>query len=233
MLRKLWTLLCALLMLPACALADLAWPAGATAGQLALQEYVARVNGNLAQLGTGQVNSIFECYSGFAVLGVTSQDMAEVPEGVELTFTLNEDSLSQLQLRVSDPSRFAALAAGCIQAASPDAMTLQDALRTPTEHVSQVQSAPANSYEEQIITGPGDAPRTYYAYYPNQYRDGVNWLQLTLIFPRTDAQSAAAIGAVTPAPVPEEEYEGTGYDGGIHLEVFVTPTPEPDPFGGE
>ena len=85
MLKKLWTLLCALLMLPACALADLAWPAGATAGQLALQEYVARVNGNLAQLGTGQVNSIFECYSGFAVLGVTSQDMAEVPEGVELT----------------------------------------------------------------------------------------------------------------------------------------------------
>ena len=91
-------------------------------------------------------------------------------------------------------------------------MTLQDTLRTPAEHAARVQSAP------------------HYANYPNQYRDDVNWLQLTLIFPRTDAQSAAAIGAVTPAPVPEEEYEGTGYDGGIHLEVFITPTPEPDPF---
>ena len=231
-LKRLWTLLCALLLLPAAVLAELTWPEGATGGQQALQAYIARVNDNLAQLGSRQVNSIFEYYEGFAVLGVTDQGMAEVPEGVELTFTMNEDSLSQLQLRVNDPACFAALAASCIQAASPEATTLQDAMNTPAGHAARAQSEPANSYEEQIITGPGDAPRTYYAYYPNQYRDGVNWLQLTLIFPRSDAQAAAAIGAVTPAPAdPEQEYEGTGYDGGIHLEVFVTPTPEPDPFG--
>ena len=147
---------------------------------------------------------------------------------------MNEDSLSQLQLRVNDPACFTALAASCIQAASPEAMTLQDAMTTPASHAARAQSEPANSYEEQVITGPGDAPRTYYAYYPNQYRDGVNWLQLTLIFPRSDAQAATAISAVTPPPADsEQEYEGTGYDGGIHLEVFVTPTPEPDPFGGE
>ena len=233
-LKRLWTLLCALLLLPAAVLAELTWPEGATGGQQALQAYIARVNDSLAQLGSRQVNSIFECYAGFAVLGVTAKDMAEVPEGVELTFTMNEDSLSQLQLRVNDPACFTALAASCIQAASPEAMTLQDAMITPASHTARAQGEPANSYEEPVITGPGDAPRTYYAYYPNQYRDGVNWLQLTLIFPRSDAQAAAAIGAVTPPPADsEQEYEGTGYDGGIHLEVFVTPTPEPDPFGGE
>ena len=232
-LKRLCAFACALLLLPAAALAQLTWPDAATSGQMALEDYIARVNGNLAQLGAAQVNSVFECYAGFAVLGVTARDMAEVPEGVELTFTLNEDSLAQLQLRVNDPSAFAALAGSCIEAASPGAMTLQDAMSTPAAHAARVLGAPANSYEEQVITGPGDAPRTYYAYYPNQYRDGVNWLQLTLIFPWADARAAAVIGAATPAPAgPEQEYEGTGYDGGVHLEVFVTPTPEPDPFGG-
>ena len=163
MLKRLWTLLCALLLLPAAALAELTWLDGATGGQQALQAYITRVNDNLIQLGSRQVNSIFECYEGFAVLGVTAKDMAEVPEGVELTFTMNEDSLSQLQLRVNDPACFAALAASCIQAASPGAVTLQDAMVTPASHADQAQREPANSYEEQVITGPGDAPRTSYA----------------------------------------------------------------------
>ena len=79
-LKRLWTLLCALLLLPAAALAELTWPDGATGGQQALQAYIARVNDNLAQQGSRQVNSLFEYYTGFAVLGVTAKDMAEVPD---------------------------------------------------------------------------------------------------------------------------------------------------------
>ena len=96
------------------------------------------------------------------------------------------------------------------QSANPDAMTLQDALRTPAEHAARVQSAP------------------HYANYPNQYRDDVNWLQLTLVFPQIDAQSSAAIGAVTPAPVPEKKYDGTGYDGAFIRRCSLST--EPDPF---
>ena len=89
-------------------------------------------------------------------------------------------------------------------------MTLQDALRTPAEHAARVQSAP------------------HYANYPNQYRDDVNWLQLTLFFPQIDAQSSAAIGAVIPAPVPEKKYDGTGYDGAFIWRCSLST--EPDPF---
>ena len=63
---------------------------------------------------------------------------------------------------------------------------------------------------------------------------------MTLILP-LDPEARAE---VTPEPAPEEyvltedeaddsrynDY-GHGYDNEVHLEIFRTPTPEPDPFG--
>lgn len=225
--------LCALMLLCAGASAELAWPAMSTPGQQLLQAYVETVNMNQSQQGAGLINSIFECYSSFAVMGVTAQDGSSMPEGLELTFTLNQDSLDTLQLRVSDPSRFAAMAASCIQAASPDAVTLAEALEAPAARAKQAAENPGNSFEDEVIDLNGLAPRVYYAYYPNQYRDGVNWLQMTLIFPLPGADDADVITAETPAPAGSEEYEGYEYDGGTHLEIFVTATPEPDSPAGE
>lgn len=227
-------LLCALLLLPCAALADLTWPEMTTPGQQQLQQYIDLVNQNQSQQSRGWVNSIFECYPTFAVLGMTTLDMAEMPEGIELSFTLNQDSIDMLQLRVSDPTRFAALAASCIQAASPHAINLEEAIVTPTARAEQAIKNPGNSFEDVIDDLNGLAPRVYYAYYPNQYRDGVNWLQLTLIFPLPGSTEADAITATTPAPDSStEEYDGYDYDGGTHLEIFLTPTPEPDSPAGE
>ena len=234
MVTRLCALLCALLLVPAASLAEIAWPASPTQGQAALMDYISRVNQNQSQQNRGWVNSLFECYPSFAILGVTSLDMAEIPEGVELSFTLNSDSIDTLQLRVSDPTRFASIAASCIQAASPDAVTLDEALADPTAHAKRAMDKPTASYEDEINDLNGQSPRVYYAYYPNQYRDGVNWLQMTLIFPLPDV--AASTAAVTPPPQSSDlelEYDLTDYDGGTHLEIFTTPTPEPDSPAGE
>lgn len=234
MVKRLCALLCALLLLPASALGEISWPEPLTTGQTLLREYIDRVNQNQSQQNRGWVNSMFECYPTFAVLGMTALDMAEVPEGVELSFTLNSDSLDTLQLRVNDPTRFASLAASCIQAASPTTSTLEDALADPTAYAEKAISNPGNSFEDTIDDLNGLTPRVYYAYYPNQYRDGVNWLQMTLIFPLAGSAEASA---TTPEPPPSAdpslEYEGYDYDGGTHLEIFVTATPEPDSPAGE
>lgn len=233
-LTRLCALWCALMLLPVTALAAIEWPALTTAGQQQLVDYIERVNQNQSQQNRGWINSLFEFYTTFAVLGMTSLDMAEIPEGVELSFTLNNDSIDTLQLRVNDPTRFANLAASCIQAASPGAITLEDALADPTAHAEKAMKKPSNSFEDEIIDLNGTAPRVYYAYYPNQYRDGVNWLQMTLIFPLPGSTDASvAVTPVPPAADPNLEYEGTGYDGGTHLEIFLTPTPEPDSPAGE
>lgn len=227
-------LLCALMLLPAAALGAIDWPTAPSEGQNQLMAYIDRVNQNQSQQNRGWVNSLFECYPTFAVLGMTAVDMAEIPEGVELSFMLNSDSLDSLQLRVNDPTRFAAIAASCIQAASPTAITLEEALTDPTAHAKRVMANPNNSFEDEIIDLNGTTPRVYYAYYPNQYRDGVNWLQMTLIFPLSGYADAGITVTPTPPPAdPTLEYEGTGYDGGTHLEIFLTPTPEPDSPAGE
>jgi len=232
--RRLLALLCAAMLLPCAVQAEITWPGAQTAGQTMLREYVERVNRNLGEMNRGQINSVFEYYTTFAVLGVTSLDMAEIPEGVELSFSLYEDGLNTLQLRVNDPTRFAPLAASCIQAASPTAIVLEDAMKAPAQRAKAAQENPANSFEDRIDVGNGTAPRVYYAYYPNQYKDGVNWLQMTLIFPLAGYGDAQVF--VTPAPDVtggDEEYEGYDYDGGTHLEVFTTATPEPDSAAAE
>lgn len=244
MARRLAALLCVLMLLPALALAELPWPADATQGQLLLQGYVNRVNENLTQLGRGTVNSLFECYPGFAVLGVTASEGADSPEGVELTFTLYQDRINILQLRVNQPEQFAALAGSCIQACSPTVTTLEDAQTEPAAYAAKAQAEPGNSFEEEVVELNGPAPRVYYAYYPNQYQDGVSWLQMTLVFPQEQSGDVAVVSVTDDPSVSgtiyytDENgdvigYDGVPYDGGLHLEVFVTATPEPDSAAGD
>lgn len=238
MTKRILALLYALL-LPAAALADIVWPTPPGEGQAALQAFIDSVNQNQTQQGYQPVNSLFECYPTFASLGITAQDMAEIPEDVEMTFTLENGHLDTLTMRASDPRSFAALAASCIQAASPES-TLEDALADPTYHANRAAANPTNSFEDTVELANGLAPRVYYAYYPNQYRDGVNWLQMTLVFPLPEAAGSS----LSATPTPEDgqtwsdeeydsDYSGYDYDGGTHLEVFTTAMPEPDsPAGG-
>lgn len=240
MLKRLAALMLALTLLPLPALADILWP-DQTPGQVQLREYIARVNQNMSALGQLPVNAMFECYPGFATLGVTYTADATTPEGVELTFAMYNDSLNTLQLRVSDAASFAAIAGSCIQAASPAALTLEDAMADPARYMQKALGEPANSFEDAVDTLNGPAPRMYYAYYPDQYSDGVNWLQLTLIFPLGGVIDALPSATETPPPQLSSYYDDnadTGferydYDGGTHLEIFTTATPEPDSAAGE
>ena len=237
--RRLSGLLLALLP-AALAAGELAWPGTLTPGQASLRAYMEEVNVALSIQGEGAINSLFELYPSLAVLGITGAEMAEAPEGVELTFTLSEDRLESLELRVNEPERVAVIAGCCIQAASGELSAAQ-AMEGPQAYVRRVKKSPLTGFEEPVVTGAGAQLRTYYAYYPDQYRDGVSWLQLTLIF---GAQPEAE-AMVTPVPDASGEYlvldqgaedghysdYGHPYDGENHFDVFLTPTPEPDPFG--
>ena len=214
--------------------ASLAWPDELTPVQEQLRAYVQRVNDNLAACGQQQINSLFELYPTYAALGVTGQDGAMMSEGIELAFTFSASSLSVLTLSVSDMGRFAAIAASCMQAASADNLLLQDAVAAASTYAFLAQQEPNNSYEEPADLTPGAAPRTYFSYYPNQYYDGVNWLQMTLVFPLPGYSDSLAF--TTPAPdtvTGETPYEGylddyIPRDDYVHFEVFVTATPEPN-----
>lgn len=225
--RVLLLLLClCLLFSPACALE---LPAD-TEGQRVLAAYLARVNQDLAELGQMPVNSVFECYPGLAELGVTAADQSDTPEAVTLSFTLYNDCLNKLVLRCSDPGRFPAYAAACVHAASPEAVSLTEAAAEPSRAVSRASASPATSFEEPVSELNGDRGRAYYAYEPNPYHDGVNWLQLTLVFAAAGSPEAG-VYTVNSEEAARTEDEHEGYlpvDDYSHYEIFSTATPEPD-----
>lgn len=234
MIRRLAALVLAL-MLPLCASAAPAWP-DQTAGQVRLREYINRVNMNLQSLGQAPVDALYECYPSFASLGVSNPADASIPGSVEMTFALYDSCLNTLQLRVSDASLFSAVAGSCIQAASPTSTTLESAMTDPARYAQRVMKEPGNSFEDAVDPLNGPAPRMYYAYYPDQYSDGVSWLQMTLIFPRGGVTEASASATETPPPSlsgyyddnSETGFERYDYDGLTHFEIFTTATPEPD-----
>ena len=230
--------LCILLCF-ASALCEIAWPASLTSGQAALRNYVDNVNLRLAEQQAGVIDMQYELYSTFASMGMNG---AETPEMVEMYFLLGEDGLHSLTLRICDADLFEVVAAACLCASSSailweDAQTLTagyaDVLRSDLQarQASPDAIAMTHSFEEEINALQGSQPRAYFAYYPNQYGDSKDWLQMTLIFARPGNQDAElAVDGATPAP-PSEETEYEGYfsqDNYNHLEIFATPTPEPD-----
>lgn len=239
MVRKIAAMILALLMIPAAALAGMQWREDTPALAI-LKTYTENINKLLTESGEQPVNSLFSCFPTETVMGITSEDNAEIPEGVEITVRLYYDTLNSLQLRVSDADRFPVIAAAILRALYGENMTQEDAIRIPAERARKAKTEPGNSFEEPVDEMNGTIPRVYYAYKPNEYRDGVNWLQMTLIFPvggEWDG-NGLIIGTETDSGFVAEDWD-PDYDMSVqeddytHLEVFVTATPEPDSAAAE
>ena len=229
--KKLISLLLCLLMMTS-ASAEIQWPAAMTSGQAALRNYVDTVNLTLAQQGAGVIDMQYELYTAFASLGM---DGADAPETVEMYFQLGDGGLHSLTLRLCDADRFEKVASACFAAAS-SAISLESARSLVAGYADVMRKDKASddmthSFEEPVNELQSDQPRAYFAYYPNQFGDGNSWLQMTLIFARPgSAVNDLAVAGLTPPP-PTEDVEYAGFfaqDNFNHLEIFTTPTPEPD-----
>ena len=229
--KKLAALLLCLMLLTT-AIAEIAWPTSLTSGQARLRSYVEDVNLTLTQLGGGTIDMQYELYSTFASMGMNG---ADAPETVEMYFLLGDAGLHSLTLRICDADQFELVAAACL-ASSSAAISVDSARELTAKYAAVMRKDQANpdamthSFEEDAIDLQGSQPRAYFAYYPNQYGDGKSWLQMTLIFARPGSEDAGlGLADSTPAPNTDEEYEGYfSQDNYTHLEVFATPTPEPD-----
>ncbi len=233
-------LLLCLTLLPLAGFGELKWRQE-TKGQQLLKTYVETANRFLAEQGEMPVNSLFEMYRSMAVFGITQEENAETPEGVEITVNLLEDSIDNLQLRVNYLPRFPQIASAFLQALFPDEMTPAEARKGPEALVKRAEKNPENSWEEEVELLGGTIPRAYYAYYPNQYHDGVSWAQMTIVFPLPEFWGEYGLGGdVRETNAPDTYTEGAdGYEGYFpeddfsHLDVYTSPTPEPDSPAGE
>ena len=240
MVKKAAALLLALLLTVTAGGADPVWKQN-TDGQRMLVRYLTKVNEYLLSAGESPINSLFEMYNGTASFGITDQPDAEIPEDVEITALLFPDTVNRLVLRVSDPDRFPRIAGAFLRALEPDRMTAEEAVAVPYSRARKAASAPATSFEDTVEELNGTVPYVYYAYYPDQYHDSVSWLQMTVVFPMAGAWDGDAVfGDETATRAPDtysghsDDYEGYYSDDDYsHLEIFVTPTPEPDSAAGE
>ena len=244
--KRLVALLLTLTLATSVALADILWPEPVNDGQRQLHTFVDTTNTALAALGEGRIDMKYELYSGFASLGM---DGVELPDAfdmsssvpVEMYFTLGTQGIHSLQLRLCEAERFTPIAAACLHASSPNGVSLQQAqayvkgyadiaLRDIASARKDPASHVTHSFEEEVNTLQGSQPRAYFAYYPDQYGDGVTWLQMTLIFPLPGSSGGTLAIPATPAPEASDDmYQGYfAQDSYSHLEIFLTPTPEPD-----
>lgn len=225
------------------ALADLQL-AVRTPAQKMLKAYLDNVNAFLAEAGEFEVNTVFDQTNDVTELGISDSGVMESAENANVTVTvyLYTDCINSLLLRVNDTARFPALASAFLRALNPKTMTREEALEVPTARARTAAADPQNSFRETVEELNGTVPRTYYAYYPNQYHDNVNWIQLTIIFPMDgfwDEENGIITGdPATKAPSSDEDQDA-GYEGYYsqddyeHYEFFTTPTPEPESPAGE
>ncbi len=233
--------LLALMLLPAAvfpACADPVWPEDTEAQRL-LKQYVEIADGYLQEQKERPINSLFEAYRSFEVFGITDQPDAEMPEGVEITAKLFVDSINSLEVRVSYIPRFPQIAAAFIRALNPE-MTMEEALAVPKRRAQKALDQPTSSFEDEVEELNGTVPYIYYAYYPNQYRDGVNWIQMTIVFPMAGYWDSGEVFTAETATKGPDTYSdhASDYDGYYsqddytHYDYFTTPTPEPDSAAG-
>lgn len=202
-----------------------------------LKDYIRRVNETLISSGAGKIDPCYELYPTFASLGL---DGAELAQHAEITVNMNATGITSLVLRMDNLTNFALIGGALVQQTSPNSITLDEAVSAVQAYVRKVQESNGNgviaSFEEQPILSQGTQTRLYGAYYPNQYHDNANWMQLTIIFPQPGSVDGGLLlnndAGPTATPDPDGD-EISGYfpfDGfqDSHLEVFVTPTPEPD-----
>lgn len=243
--KRFAALLLALLLVCSQAFAAYEWRDGPESVQRHLSPYLDTVNSALSSLGAGVIDMCYEMYPGFVSLGmngITMPDSLAVSMPIEMYVVLSDAGLYSLTLRMSELDSFANVAAACLYGASPAGIPLETAQSTAQSYANiaiadrnAMRADPTNavthSFEEEVVDLQGDQPRAYFAYYPNQYGDGVTWLQMTLIFARPGSEGGSLIlNASTPPPADTDvEYEGFFADDNYsHFEVFTTPTPEPD-----
>ena len=232
-------ILTALILIPVIALAGMQWRDDTPALKI-LKNYTENINKLLTEAGEQPINSLFSCFPAETVMGITAEDDAEIPEGVEITVKLYYDTMDSLQLRVNDPDRFPVIAAAILRALYGENMTQEEAISIPADRAKRAKADPGNSFEEPVEEMNGTIPRVYYAYKPNEYRDGVNWLQMTLIFPMAGEWDGTGliIGTETDRGFVAEDWDPdydmtVREDDYLHLEVFETATPEPDSAAAE
>lgn len=248
-------LLLAILMMTASALAAIDWLNAPADVHTHLAPYVERVNQALLEMNAGVIDVAYEVYPAFVTLGMDGVTLPDDPAAdfslpVELEFTLSEAGLYSLTLRVTEIDRFADIAAACLHGCSPESIPLSSARAIAQSYAAVAlndraalqtdpQGAMTHGFEEEVVDLQGEQPRAYFAYYPDEYNDGVMRLQMTLIFPRPGSTGGPLILSVTPQPDdtgfidPDADPDYEGYlpeagDNHNHLETFPTPTPEPD-----
>ena len=237
-------LLAMLLLMTGSSLADLKLNRK-TPAQKMLATYIANVNDFLAENGEMEFNRIFDQQNTVVELGITVSDEDFEPD-VLVDIYLRYDSLHYLVLRVNDPGRFPQIAAAFLRALNPKTMTKEEALKKPAERAKKAAANPTDSFadhefdiyaekEQEILNG--EKPQTFYAYYPNQYHNNENWLQLMIIFPMTgywDEESGVINDQDAPKGQDRDSDQSAEYEGYYatddyeHLRVFTTATPEPD-----
>ena len=244
MVKRICALLLALLLLMAgSSLADLKLN-GSTPAQKSLKTYLENVNAFLAESGEQEINHIFDQLKTVVELGITSSQDAYEPEDVTVTVYLYTGSINYLVLRVNDAGRFPKIAAAFRRALNPQTMTQEEALKMPAQRAKKAVQNPTDSFEDKVEEEKlnGINFREFYAYYPNQYRDGVNWIQLLIIFPQEgywNEETGIIDNESKPKTEDREEDQAKEYDGYYsvdeyeHLSITVTPTPEPDSAAAE
>lgn len=249
MVKRIAALLLALLMLAGSSFAELKL-FDRTPAQKMLKTYIGNVNSFLAENGESEFNRIFDQQNTEVEIGITYSDDDFEPDVVADIY-LRYDSLYYLVLRVNSTERFPAIAAAFLRALNPETMTQAESLKVPTEKAQKAAENPENSFvdhefdiyaekEQEILNG--EKPQSYYAYYPNQYHNEENWLQLMIIFPMKGYWNGetgivgdeAKVKIQDPDEGQDAEYEGYyATDDYEHLRVFTTPTPEPDSAAAE
>ena len=249
MVKRTGALLLAFLLLAGYSLAELKLY-NKTPAQKMLKTYIDNVNTFLSENGESELNRIFDQQNTEVELGITYSDDDFEPD-VVVDIYLHYDSLYYLVLRVNSTDRFPAIAGAFLQALNPEEMTREEALKNPMERAQKAAANPENSFvdhefdiyaekEQEILNG--EKPQSYFAYYPNQYHNNENWLQLMIIFPmegywngETGIVSDEAVEKIQdPDEGQNAEYEGYyATDDFEHLRVFTTATPEPDSAAAE
>ena len=246
------------LIIPASGLAELKLR-DTTPAQKMLKSYMENVNNFLLINGEMPINKIFDQTNSVVEMGITLTDDAFIPEGVTVTVHLYYDQLWYMLVRVNNENlaRFPRIAGAFVRALNPNTMTQEESMKTATARVQKVYQNPDISFEDykydkyedretSILNG--ERPQTYYAYYPDQYKEKVrvDWMELMIVFPISQFWDVEN-GVVTDSSetntqkyvdengqdIPESSFADDEEGNYAHIETFATPTPEPDSAAGE
>ncbi|MBR5960694.1 MAG: hypothetical protein IKZ98_06825 [Clostridia bacterium] len=229
-----------------------------TPAQKMLKAYMEKVNSFLLENGEQPINKIFDQANSIVEMGITLTDDAFIPEGVTVTVHLYYDQLWYMLVRVNNENmaRFPRIAGAFVRALNPNTMSQAESMKTATARVQKAYESPDAPFEDyrydkyedretSILNG--ERPQTYYAYYPNQYQEKnrVDWMELMIVFPMTqywDVETGVITdGGVTNSrkyvdengqDIPDSSFAEDESGNYAHIELYATPTPEPDSAAG-